>query len=78
MNNKKSDTNIVCPHCNNSIFHKQNNKLKVRTNIIIFEKGVDGTDFSTEIKCNSCKKFIKVPIKLDFSDLKMKHIILEN
>ena len=68
--------NIVCENCGENISEKNDDKLKLRTNILIFKNN------KCEVKCHKCKKFTNVPIFLDLSkqsksSSKMKHIIIE-
>lgn len=68
-----------CEKCNSPLFQDTGNKLKVRTNIIVFEKAEDGsvkTDGAT-IKCHVCKADNKIPIFLDEGKCKIKHFIIE-
>lgn len=64
--------------CGNNLFQITNDKAKLRTNIIVFEKAIDGT-FSSQavIKCPCCKRDNIVPVLLDNSNEKTKHIIFE-
>lgn len=72
-----NDIDIKCPNCKKNIFQSKDNKLKIRTNIIIFEKAEDG-DYGGGILCNNCKQYIKIPIKLDSNNEEIKHIILKD
>lgn len=69
-----------CPHCGNNIIDKKdNNKVKIRTSILIFEKSSDGESFEGGgVICKSCGGFVKIPILLDQTDEKVKHIIIQN
>lgn len=76
MENKNK---ICCINCGCSLFQQTENKIKIRTNIIVFEKSYNGfEDMQAIIKCQNCKTDNKVPIILDFeNDNKLKHFIFE-
>ena len=69
---------IKCIKCNKDLFQVSNEKIKVRTNILIFEKSIDNEFEKCIIKCPFCKEDNNIPILLDINDSKIKHIILEN
>lgn len=72
---------ICCKKCGNSLFQKVEDKIKIRTNIIVFEKSYDGFEKSqATIKCQICKEDNIVPIILDLdnqNDTQLKHFIFD-
>lgn len=60
--------NKSCPCCDSVLFDVKENKIKLRTNILIFEKSQE-EDFSDGfVKCPYCKELVKVPINIKFND----------
>ena len=68
--------NMTCPNCENFLFQKVNKKLKLRTNIIIFEKAIGDDYEDAGIKCPTCKTFVKVPIKIE-GKTQIEHVIID-
>ena len=70
---------IRCNKCKSDLFQTNPGKIKLRTNIIIFEKGIDGSfDSSTAVVlCPKCKEDNEVPILLDTKNSEIKHLIFE-
>ena len=70
---------MKCKKCNKELFQNQNGKIKLRTNILIFEKSEENKlEYSEAIvKCQYCKDTNKVPIVLNTEQAKLKHIIFE-
>ena len=68
---------MKCCKCQKELFEAKENKIKLRTNILVFEKS-NGNDFDVAvIKCPTCKTDNKVPILLDVANQDMKHLIFE-
>lgn len=73
--------NPICKNkkCNKPLIQKTDNKIKVRTNIMIFEKGKDGLYKNAIIKCPYCKEDNKMPINFDSKESEktkdLKHFI---
>jgi hypothetical protein len=71
---------MKCKKCQKELLQYADNKIKIRTNIIIFEKGEKGeTDdiSSAIIKCQYCKSDNQIPIALNLKDNELKHFIFE-
>jgi hypothetical protein len=72
--------NLKCCKCKKELFQKIDNKIKIRTNIIVFEKAEGGENIespSAVIKCQYCKEDNEVPILLDIKNADIKHLIFE-
>lgn len=70
---------LTCKNCKKPLLQKNQNKIKIRTNILVFEKAESG-DFSNVkglIKCPHCKCDNKIPIILNTQDAEFKHIIFD-
>ncbi len=76
---KSNNTN--CVKCGKPLLFNDGKKIKIRTNIIVFEKAIDENDFTNStatIKCGNCHADNFVPIRLDLdNNNKFKHFILE-
>lgn len=70
---------LHCKNCGQNLFQYKENKIKVRTNILIFEKSIenDFTDCNAIIKCSNCKHDNKVPIVLDTKNSDFKFFIFD-
>jgi hypothetical protein len=51
-----------CQNCNNPVVVKEGKKIKLRTNIVVFE------DDSCVVKCPHCKTSLKIPLALKLSE----------
>lgn len=65
---------IDCPRCGNTILKSYpGNKVKLRTNIIIWESG--GQAFC---KCNKCHKEVHIPVSIELpTGKRLGHVIIE-
>ena len=72
------NSEIKCIECNHGLFQKIGGKIKLRTNILIFEKSEEDDFGKAVIKCPLCKKDNVIPIILNTNDSKMKLFIFEN
>lgn len=66
-------------NCGNPLFYKDDNKIKMRTNIVIFEKS-NNNDFDNPnviIKCPKCKTDNEVPLQFNKAKKEVKLFLLE-
>ena len=66
-----------CPECGNVVIFFKSGKAKVRTNILIFEKGENGDFSNGGVICNKCKTFVNLPIQLNLKE-EVKLFIVNN
>lgn len=80
MIEQKVNKSCVCVKCGKNLFEAKDNKIKIRTNIIVFEKSANN-DFDSSIaviKCSHCKADNQVPLLLDTKDSELKLLVLEH
>lgn len=67
---------LNCPKCGSELIRDYGDKQKLRTNILIFERG------KCTVKCPNCKGNVDVPITLNLTlptapvKKKLKHVIM--
>lgn len=68
---------MKCCKCKKELFEAKDNKIKLRTNILVFEKS-NSEEFNVAvIKCPICKADNKVPILLDLAEQEIQYLIFE-
>lgn len=80
LENKKERNSCSCKQCGKSLFESKDNKIKIRTNIVVFEKSNEN-DFEHSvavIKCPNCKTDNQVPLLLDTQNNDLKLLVLDN